>query len=714
MDKGNGAALGEAAPTPLGRLLRPRSLALVGASAKPFSPGANVLENLDRFGFAGELHLVSRNQKEIGGRACLSSIEELPVGLDAAVLVVPADAVSAALAACAKREVAGVVVFASGFGELGASGRTREAAICAEAKAAKIALLGPNCIGFVNFVDGVPLTFEPLEARRKTRSGVCIIAQSGAMAGNIRLALLARRVPVSFAVSTGNEALIGAEDLIEELLEDPAVSLFSLFVEQIRQPARFLSLAGRARALNKPIVLMHSGRSERSREAAKSHTGAMAGDHAAMRCMVEREAVVLVATMDELFDTSALLARYPSPRPLGAAMMTNSGALCGFALDFCEEIGLAFPPLGAETIAELRKVLPEFASIGNPLDVTAQGMIQPEIFGTSARALLRDPAIGPVLVAAMGGGPKQQMAKWRSLRPALEEMTDKPVALAFLGDQTPLADDVLADIGESSVPFFRSPDRALRAIAHVCAYGRALARPRRKSFAPVAAPGSLTGRGTLAEYRSKAILADLGIPVPKGGLARDLDEALKIAEEIGYPVVLKAQASALAHKSEAGGVIVSIADAKALEAAWARLHENLAESRAGLVLDGILVERHIAARGIEMIVGAKRDANWGPLLLVGLGGIFAEALGDVRLMPADGDVADIVEEIRRLKGARILAGYRGAPPSDVAALAQAAARIGALMCAEPRLKEVDINPLVTYPKGHGVLALDALLVMGEE
>jgi len=707
--------LGETAPTPLGRLLRPRSLALIGASAKPFSPGANVLENLDRYGFAGELHLVSRNQKEIGGRACLSSIEDLPIGVDAAVFVVPADGVSESLVECAKRAVAGVVVFASGFGELGATGRAREAAICAEAKAANIALLGPNCLGFVNFVDGVPLTFEPMEPRRETRPGVCIIAQSGAMAGNIRLALIARGVPVSFAISTGNEALIGAEDMIEELLDDPAVLLFSLFVEQIRQPARFLSLAARARALGKPIVLMHSGRGERSREAAKSHTGAMAGDYAAMRCMVEREAVVLVTTMDELFDTSALLARYPSPPPLGAAMMTNSGALCGFALDFCEEIGLPLPPLGAEAIAELRNVLPDFASIDNPLDVTAQGMIQPEIFGNSARALLRDPAIGPVLVAAMGGSPRQQMAKWRSLRSALEERNDKPVAIAFLGDETPLAADVLAEIGECGVPFFRSPDRALRAIARVCAYGRALARPRRNAVARAAAPASLTGRrGTLAEYRGKAILADLGIPVPQGHLAGNLEEALKIAEAIGYPVVLKAQASALAHKSDAGGVIVSIADARALEAAGVRLHENLAKSRAGLVLDGILVEEHIAAKGIEMIVGAKRDPDWGPLLLVGLGGIFAEALGDVRLVPADSDVDDIVVEIGRLKGARLLDGYRGAPPSDVAALAQAAAHIGSLICAEPRLQEVDINPLVVFPRGQGVLALDALLVLGEE
>jgi len=711
VEKKTGAAGAQAAPTSLGRLLRPRSLALVGASAKPLSPGGNVLENLDRFGFAGELYLVSRNQREIGGRACHSSIDDLPAGLDAAVLVVPAEAVSEALAACARRGIGGAVVFASGFGETGAAGRAREQAICAEARTANMALLGPNCLGLVNFVDGVPLTFEPLNARREARAGVCIIAQSGAMAGNIRLSLLARGVPVSFSISTGNEALIGAEDLIEELLEDPAVSLFSLFVEQIRRPARFLSLCARASANKKPIVLMHSGRSERAREAAKSHTGAMTGDYAAMRCMVEREAVVLVATMDELFDTSALLARYPSPLPLGAAMMTNSGALCGFALDFCEDIGLPLPPLGAETIAELRNVLPEFASIGNPLDITAQGMIQPEIFGNSARALLRDPAVGAVLVAAMGGSPKQQMAKWRSLRPAFEETTDKTVALALLGDDTPLADDVLAEIGDSGVPFFRSPDRALRAFASVCAYGRALARPRREAPAPPAAPASLTGRGALAEYRGKAILVDLGIAVPQGGLARDLAEALTIAERIAYPVVLKAQAAALTHKSDAGGVIVSIGDPAALQAAWERLRGNLAKSRAGLALDGILVERHMAAKGLEMIVGAKRDPGWGPLLMVGLGGIFAEALGDVRLMPADNDVPAIEAEIGRLKGAPLLAGYRGEPPLDVSALARAAARIGDLLRADPRVREIDINPLMVYPRGQGVLALDALLVL---
>ena len=611
------------------RLLRPRSLAVVGASPEPFSLGSNVLANIERFGFGGDLHLVSRTRSEINGRACVATIDDLPLGVDAVALMIPVPAVKEAIAACARRGVGSAVVYASGFGELGEEGRRTQDEIAVIAREAGIALLGPNCLGLINFVDQVPLTFEPVQPVVPSGPGICAIAQSGAMAGNIRMALLGGNVPVAYTVSTGNEAVLGAEDVIGGLLDDQAVQLFTVFVEQIRQPQRFLVLAAEARHRGKPIVLMHPGRNARSREAAKSHTGALAGDHAVMRAFVAAEGVVLVESLDELFDVSRLLARFPHPPAGGAGIMSNSGAIRGFALDFCEQIDLPLPELAAATSVELKQVLPDFATIDNPLDITAQGMQKPSLFGDSALALLRDPDIGALLVAAMGGSPAQQMAKWKSLRPVLEA-AEKPVALAYLGDSAPLSDACLADIKDSSVPFFRSPERAMRAFAHVMRLGRTLAAPRARAEISVSVSRPVTS-GPVVEYQGKAMFAEAGIPVPRGELARTCDDAVRIARELGFPVVLKAQAASIMHKSDIGGVAVSIAGEESLRAAWDTMTARVKAARPDLALDGILIEAMASRGGIELIAGARRDLAWGEVLMVGLGGIWAEGLGDVNV-----------------------------------------------------------------------------------
>ena len=297
---------------PLARLLRPQSVVIVGASAEPMSVGHNVAGNLEKFGYAGEVHLVSRKGGEIGGRACVTSIDELPYGIDAAVLVVPAGVVQESLAACARRGIGGAIVFASGFSEQDEEGRLAQEAFARTAVQNNLAVIGPNCIGLVNYAACTPLTFEPVDAAPPCSIGVCVIAQSGAMAGNVRYALQGRGIAVSHSISTGNEAVVAAEDCLELLIDDPAVSCFALFVEQIRRPQNFLALAARARLAGKPIVLLHSGRSVRAREAAKTHTGSLAGDYAIMRAFVEREGVLLVEGLDELFDACALLAANPA------------------------------------------------------------------------------------------------------------------------------------------------------------------------------------------------------------------------------------------------------------------------------------------------------------------------------------------------------------------------------------------------------------------
>ena len=405
---------------------------------------------------------------------------------------------------------------------------------------------------------------------------------------------------------------------------------------------------------------------------------------------------------------TTLVARYPNPVSGGVAVLSNSGALRGFSLDFCEEIGLTLPELAPATQLALHNVLPSFATISNPLDITAAGMQKPSLFGDSAAALLDDPAVGFLLVVAMGGGKPQQLAKWHAMKPVLEAAR-KPVAITYMGDDYPLDAQFIAEIRASGIAFFRSPDRALRALARLSAHGVAQSAIEASTDQSNTKIPAL--QGTIAEWRGKQILADLGIAIPKGGLARTLDEAREIANQIGFPVVMKAQADRLAHKSEAGGVLIGINNDTALAAAWQQLYANVSAYDTELKLDGILVEQMAPRGATEMIVGAKRDSNWGPMVVIGLGGIWTEALHDAVSLPAHAGTREIEHALTQLKGASVLAGLRGQKSRDTQALIKLVLKIGALMRNHANILEIDVNPVNLYAIGEGAIALDALIVV---
>lgn len=683
------------------RLLRPRSIAVVGASSEPFSLGNNVMSNFATFGFSGELYPVSRKNDEVEGHKCVKAIADLPDGVDLAALVVPAGAVRQAITDCAAKGIGGAVIFASGFAELGEEGIAEQAEIARIAREAGMSVLGPNCLGFTNFVAGVPLTFERIQPMKLNGPGVAVVAQSGAMTGNIREALRSRGLPIAYSISTGNEAVLSAEEVLASLVDDEMAASFAVFVEQIRDPRAFLSVARKARDKGKPVVLMHPGRSQRSREAAQSHTGAMAGDHAVMETFVTAAGVSLVGSFDELFDTTLLRHRYPQASVEGLGIVTNSGAVRGFCLDFCEEIALPLPLLTDETSKTLGEVLPDFAAIDNPLDITAMGMSKPSLFGDTCAAMLADPGIDAVLLAAMGGAPKQVMAKWNSLKPVMEN-AQKPVAIAFLGDELPMPAEFMDEVRAAGIPFFRSPERAMRAFANM---SRASVQPDLPSGNP-ATDGTLR---PVAEHEGKAILRDAGFAVPDGGLATSADEAASIATRVGFPVALKVQAADIAHKSDIGGVKLKLSDEAALHAAWAEIEAALASHAPGKTIDGMLVEKMAAPFDLELVVSARRDPSWGAVLVVGLGGILTELMHDIRMIPAGLPRAVIRDELGKLKGAALLNGYRGAQKLDIDAVVDLIDRLGRLVLEDGAIAEIEINPLVVYPQGKGIGILDVLM-----
>ena len=403
------------------------------------------------------------------------------------------------------------------------------------------------------------------------------------------------------------------------------------------------------------------------------------------------------------------LAHHPNPPKGALGVVTDSGACKGFSLDYADFVGMPVANLTKETRDRLRATVPAFVEAVNPVDVTAQAMFDPSLYTKSINALMQDNQVGGVVASIISGSPEVGLLRSGFIADGKVD-NGKPLLCVFMGGDQIIDPQVKLNLAQKGIPFFRSPERAIRAFARANGYGDALRKARRrKATIKVPAAKMPRGGGALAEVEGKAALKAAGIPVPKGAVAKTLSEAKAIAGRIRYPVVLKAQAAALTHKSDAGGVAVDIKNPADLAKAWKKMQLEVKKARPDLQLDGILVEK-MAGKGVEVVIGARRDASWGPTLMIGIGGVFTEAIQDVRFLPADLHPSVIAEEMMKLRGAKLLGVFRGGKPRDVPALADAAARIGALMIATPDLDDIDVNPVIVYAKGEGVIAVDALLI----
>jgi acyl-CoA synthetase (NDP forming) len=688
------------------RLLNPKSVAIAGVSARPGSLAAIVLENLRRFRFAGDIHLVHPSQPELHGIRCVKSVRDLPDGVDCVVLAIPVSGVLDAVKGCADRGVGGVIIFSAGFAEAGPEGRAVQDEIATIARAHEMVIEGPNCLGFVNYADGVPLTFAVAEPHPVAGRGVAVVSQSGAMATAIRAALQSHDLNVSMYVSTGNEAANGIEDFIEFLLSCSHTHVIALVAEHIRNPQRFLKLARQARERDIVLLMLHPGRSSAARASAQTHTGALAGDYDVMRTQVERQGVMVVETLEELVDLSDCILRCKKKPFGGVAVLGESGAYKALTLDYCETLGLKLPQPEGRAADELNAIAPGLIVASNPLDLTAQGLVDPTLYRRALDVLMTHPDCGSLLVTIILSSPQMAERKMPPVIEALRSCSDaRTVVFAMLGEDSPVSAEIIKAVRDAGVPFFRSPERALRAIARFTRWATA------RSGGEVPAPSVAAERlpsGVIPEYRSKDILEAAGIPMPRRRIVTDVESALAAARDIGFPVALKVQSPALSHKSDVGGVILGLADEAAVRAGWDRLHANLAASAAGIPFDGILVEA-MSKPGLELILGARNDPDWGPVLAFGLGGVLTEILKDVRLLPVDLTIAEIKQALRGLKGAALLDAFRGQPARDIDAIAATIAKLAAFIRAHPEISEIDINPLVAFGEGEGVLALDALM-----
>ncbi len=694
----------------INRLLKPRSIAIIGASETPGALGAVVLANLVRHGFAGDIHLVNPKRETISGRPAVPSVAALPEGVDCAILCIPRVAVLDTVRQLAARKAGAAMIFAAGFAEGGEAGMADQLEIGRIAREAGMVIEGPNCLGSVNYVDRIPLTFINTDIAQPSPGGVGIVSQSGAMAAVLAVMLLARKVDLTYHVSTGNEAANGVEDFVEWLIADEKTRLIAMIVEQFRDPPRFLALVAKARAAGKAIVLLHPGKSSAARESAATHTGAMAGDYKLMRAKVERAGVIVAETLEELGDIAEIAFRCPALPSGGTAVLGESGCFKALTLDLAEELGLPLPALNDDNAPELRAALPDFVPVSNPLDLTAQGLVDPDMYTRTLAALFADARVGTVFAGIIQTDPATVAIKLPPFLKAVEDYRPtKPIIFAGLDEGAEMPADWIGKLRDHGIPYFPTTERALRAITRLTDH--AGGDFSASAAAPLTLPALADEAGVVPEYRAKALLGPLGIPFPKGRFAATVEEAIAAAEAIGGPVVMKAQASALSHKSDAGGVALNLVGADAIRAAWDKMFADVARYDAAIRLDGVLIEA-MGARGLELIIGAKTDPQWGPVILAGFGGVTAEILQDVCLLSPDLTKDAIVTALLSLKQAPLLRGYRGSPALDVEAVADLIGTVGRLLLGEPRIRELDLNPVVVYPKGQGCVALDALMLVG--
>lgn len=693
------------------RLLRPKSVAVVGASDRHGALGATLLNNLVQYEFAGDVYPVNPKRDELQGLKVYHEIGELPEGVDCAVIAIPRPFVVDAVRQLAARDCGAVVIYSAGFSEAGKEGMRDQQELARIAADHAMIIEGPNCLGATNYVDRVPLSFvetnmltPPAGAR-----AIGIASQSGALAAVLATTLHPRGCYVSTSVSTGNEAASGVEDYVEWLVDDPRTHVIAMYVETLRRPRAFIAAARRARVAGKPIVMLHPGKSSKAAASAATHTGAMAGDHALMKAKLAREGVIFADTLEELADIATIAVTCPSLPGANMVVLGESGALRGLAYDLAEDIGLDLVDLNDENSPNIRAVLPDFVPVSNPTDITAIGLSEPEIYTRLLTVLLEDERVGSVVASIIQSDPITSKIKF----PAIQKVLDggaiaKPLVFAGVDEGARVPPEYIDGLRKVGIPWFPSTERAYRAIARLADLAKRDLTDR--SAQPIAMPALDAVSGVVPEYKAKDLLRPLGVAFPESRFSASADEAVSAAEAIGYPVVMKAQAAALGHKSEAGGVILNLTSADEVRDAFGRMFRNVADYDASIVLDGVLVEA-MGKMGTETIVGAKNDPEWGPVVLAGFGGVTAEILKDVKLFTPDMDQAAVHRGLLDLKQAAILTGWRGAPALDVAALAELIVLVGRIMAGNPRIREIDLNPVIVHPEGEGVVALDALMLV---
>ncbi len=691
----------------LGVLLSPRSVAVVGASRTPGAIGHEVFRNLLEAGFRGPVYPVNPVADHVRSVRAYRSLDEIPGDVDLAVLTVPPGEVAKAARQAGEKGVKGLVVITAGFGEVGGEGLERQEELRRVIEHYGMRMVGPNCLGIVNTDPEVRLnaTFAP---HYPPEGRVAFASQSGALGVAILDHARELGIGISSFVSIGNRVDFGLDELLEHWNGDPRTQVILLYMESFGDPKRFSVLA-REVGRRIPIVAVKGGRTVSGAKAARSHTGSLAGGERASEALLHQAGVIRVDTVEELFDMAMVLENQPLPCGKRLGILTNAGGPGILAADAAEAVGLQVPALSERTRAALGRILPREASTANPVDMIAGA--GPDQFQGALSVLLGSGELDALLVlfvppiASRTGEVAKRIVEG-------SKGSGIPVVTCFLGSHG--VPEALRTLEGGGVPSYRYPEAAVRALARAGKYQAW--RSREEVPAPeLAGIDSRRGRAAVAESQDDGWLRDQGVRdlLEAYGIfhvetrpVRSEEEAVAVAERLGYPLAMKVVAEGILHKSDVRGVRLGLRDGAQVRAAFRALAASLEERGQGAAFRGALLQPMVRD-GVEIAVGTVRDPLFGPLVMVGIGGVNLEVLGDVRFGLPPLSATDVAEMIRSLRGYPLLSGYRGNPPADVEALTELVLRVDRMLTERPEIVEMDLNPVMVLPRGLGCTVVDA-------
>ena len=683
--------------------LAPRTVAVIGASDNPNKIGGRPLAYLSRFGFKGVVYPINPSRQEVQGFRCFPSLQALPEVPDVVVVAVAGELAVAAVDECAKAGVALCILMSSGFGETDPEGKVREQAMAARARAQGMRIVGPNSQGLANFGNGAVLSFSTMFTEVAPADGpVGIISQSGAMSVIPYGLLRARGVGVRHSHATGNDCDVTVCELACVVAEDPGLKLLLLYLEGIPDPWHLAEAARVARDRNLPIVALKSGRSVAGQEAAQSHTGALASEDRTVDAFLADHGIWRADSMVDLVDTAQLYLKGWKPKGRRLVAISNSGAVCVLTADAASAAKMTLDPLSAATQTELKTILPGFATTTNPVDITAALLSNSRLFGSILPPIARDPAADAFLVGIAVAGAGYDVAAFASDTASFALETGKPLVVA--APQQSVSDQFKA----LDLAVYPTEGEAVRALGQFLSHSELQKEIALRNPPVPKKPRTANASTMLDEAASLALLATCGLQVARHTLCTSVEQARAAFNALGgIPVVVKGCTADASHKSELGLVRVGVTDATGVAEAYREM--AVAARSENITLSGVIVAEMVRGQR-ELMIGARLDPVFGPVLLVGDGGKYVEAMPDAQVLLQPFDVAQVERALRRLRIAPLLDGVRGEPPLDVAAFCRSAVAIGQLMCDDAAgITQIDINPMIVGAQGKGCIAVDAVV-----
>ncbi|HCD71377.1 acetate--CoA ligase family protein [Thermovirga lienii] len=687
------------------RLMEPGSVAIVGASANMESISGRPLKLLKRYNYKGKIYPVNPKYKEIDGLACYPDVASLPETPDVVLVGVRAELVPQVIKQSVQRGVPFAVIFSSGFAE--SDNQQAQDELIDIAKRGGTRILGPNCQGLVNFVSSIPLSFSAsLDSDARPKGHVAYVSQSGAF-GFASFAMAAERgVGFRYVVTTGNQADLDVIDFGMAFADDPEVRLLVMYMEGIKDGNRFIDLLSKARKRNLPVAVLKVGRSPTAQEAVRSHTAALAGDEAVWRTIFKQYGAIEIEDAQDIVDLGKIFGSPKRPKGRRLGILTTSGGGGIIMADRAYDEGLEVPELPDDAKKKIEEHIPPFGSSRNPVDLTAQVINEPEGFASSVEAVIESPNIDmvTVVVSMITGESGYRVAQ--DIKNIFHK-SPKPFACCWLINREQ-GGRFLDYLREGGVPLFQSPRRCAWAMSKLYESSRMFEEEDEVEFER--RTGVLKDYpARLTEYEAKQVLAAYGVPITRERLCENLNDALEAADEIGYPVALKVMSPDILHKTDAGVVALNLRSQEEVRNAYGRLMEKASKVTARENIHGVLIQEMVTG-GLEFMIGVKRDELFGPIVAVGLGGIYVEVLKDVSLRRAPVSKKEAEKMIEELKGYPLLAGARGQNKKDIGALAEAIEKISILASIEEDLQELDANPVFVFDEGYGIKAIDAMIL----